>query len=337
MLNIAHVIDAPFPAKKYGGTERALLNLASAQAQKGYKVRILCSQKTERALAQNDNIDLHLGWPQSSADWNSYQKTTGIDLVHFHGLPMEHIKDSSLPFISSVQGNGKVGESFHPNSVFVSSNHAQRHNSDVFVYNSIDLAAYPLRTEPLRASKKVAFLAKASWSVKNLKGASQILAGSPFSLEVMGGSRWKTPWALLNSQLRFHGMVDDRQKVQILHQCRCLLFPILWHEPFGIALIEALATGIPVAGHPFGSLPEIVSPEVGILSTNPRELLHFIQEVAPNIDPQACRAHVQEHFSPEKSADKFEAYYQKVLSGEALNYKTPRSLGSPLDISISEA
>ena len=31
-----------------------------------------------------------------------------------------------------------------------------------------------------------------------------------------------------------------------------------WHEPFGIALIEALYFGCPVFGTPYGSLPEIV-------------------------------------------------------------------------------
>lgn len=328
MLNIAHVIDAPFPAKTYGGTERALLNLAKAQVQQGHKVRVLCREIT----SDIEGLMLAVGWPNSPEEWKNFKMDQGIDLVHFHGLPMDQIQGSDLPFLSSVQGNGKAGESFHPNSVFVSANHAQRHSSEIFVYNSLDLSDYPLRKASIESSKGVAFLGKASWAVKNLKGASKILSTSPYSLEVMGGSRWKTPWAFFNPKLHFHGMVDDKQKVNILHQCRSLLFPILWHEPFGIALIEALATGIPVAGHPFGSLPEIVTPDVGLLSTKSDDLLNFIDQGVRDVQPEACRSRVEENFSPKISAQKFEGFYQQILEGKMLNPLRPHFTQDPLDI-----
>ena len=40
--------------------------------------------------------------------------------------------------------------------------------------------------------------------------------------------------------------------------CHALLFPIDWPEPFGLAMIEAMACGTPVIAYPFGSVPEVV-------------------------------------------------------------------------------
>ena len=36
------------------------------------------------------------------------------------------------------------------------------------------------------------------------------------------------------------------------HHGLALLFPVKWHEPFGLALIESLYFGNPVFGTPFG-------------------------------------------------------------------------------------
>ena len=39
--------------------------------------------------------------------------------------------------------------------------------------------------------------------------------------------------------------------------------PALWDEPFGLTLVEAMASGTPVLGTRRGALPEIVAPDVG--------------------------------------------------------------------------
>jgi hypothetical protein len=42
------------------------------------------------------------------------------------------------PRILTVHGNGKPGEKFPLNSVFLSEDHASRHGGNVFVHNGID-------------------------------------------------------------------------------------------------------------------------------------------------------------------------------------------------------
>ena len=49
-------------------------------------------------------------------------------------------------------------------------------------------------------------------------------------------------------RIRYIGPVDDAQKNLLLGQARAFLMPILWEEPFGIVMTEALACGTPVIG-----------------------------------------------------------------------------------------
>ena len=63
----------------------------------------------------------------------------------------------------------------------------------------------------------------------------------------------------LRRGISFVGRVGGEEKVALLAGARCLWMPALWDEPFGLTLIEALASGTPVLGTHRGSLPEIVT------------------------------------------------------------------------------
>ena len=54
------------------------------------------------------------------------------------------------------------------------------------------------------------------------------------------------------------GEADLERKNELLSRARALLFPIEWQEPFGLAMIEAMACGTPVLAFEGGSVEEIV-------------------------------------------------------------------------------
>ena len=62
--------------------------------------------------------------------------------------------------------------------------------------------------------------------------------------------------------IRYVGEVDGAEKRQLLADARALLFPIEWDEPFGLVMIEAMASGTPVIGLRRASVPEVVDPGV---------------------------------------------------------------------------
>ncbi|MGY4284079.1 glycosyltransferase involved in cell wall biosynthesis [Bradyrhizobium sp. LM2.7] len=50
--------------------------------------------------------------------------------------------------------------------------------------------------------------------------------------------------------VEYVGEIDERTKGAFLGDAAALLFPIDWPEPFGLAMIEAMACGTPVLGIP---------------------------------------------------------------------------------------
>jgi glycosyltransferase involved in cell wall biosynthesis len=58
--------------------------------------------------------------------------------------------------------------------------------------------------------------------------------------------------------VEYIGEIDERQKTAFLGGALALLFPIDWPEPFGLAMIEAMACGTPVVAFRRGSVPEVI-------------------------------------------------------------------------------
>ena len=317
-MHVAHFIPALVPVLRYGGTERAAYWAAEEQSALGHKITIL--SKEGSVVPFGDWAPL----PLSAEDWLKILDSKRIDIVHFHTLP-PHAFPKDFPHLVSVQGNGKPGESFPRNSVFVSRNHAERHSSKFFVHNGLKLDRYPMKTDR-RLTRNAMFLAKASWSVKNLRGSLAIARSAGHRLLVAGGRRPLAPWGIFATHARFYGNADDALKIELLHRSDALLFPVLWHEPFGIAVIESLACGVPVVASAFGSLPEIVTPECGLVSTSTREMIEFLKSDVPRLSPDACRERVQTHFSSQKMANSYLELYERVLKQGYLNLENPKTL-----------
>jgi glycosyltransferase involved in cell wall biosynthesis len=303
-MHIALVHDALIPPPKYGGTERIIAWLARALIKLGHKVTLVAREGSQIAGA---------GFVPHSPDWES-RLPAGVDAAHLWSTPGTPPR---LPFLVTIEGNGQPGEVFHPNTLFISQRHAQNHGASRFVYNGIDPDDY--RCEERRENYAV-FLAKASWKVKNLDGAIAVARAAGMPLEVLGSRDW--PLGIQRHLprirgVRYHGMVGDADKREILSRARALIFPVRWHEPFGIAITEALASGCFVLGTPYGSLPELVTPEVGFLSADGGQLAARLRE-PDRYKPAACRARVSRGLSDLDMARAYLPYYESVIKSGKL-------------------
>jgi glycosyltransferase involved in cell wall biosynthesis len=92
-----------------------------------------------------------------------------------------------------------------------------------------------------------------------------------------------------------------------------LLFPIGWEEPFGMAVIEALASGTPVVAMNRGAMSEIIIHGVnGFLANTEAEFAEYMQRV-DEIDPYECRKTVEEKFSSDIMAMTYIERYKEVI------------------------
>jgi glycosyltransferase involved in cell wall biosynthesis len=118
--------------------------------------------------------------------------------------------------------------------------------------------------------------------------------------------------------VRFRGMVDDHAKAEVLARSRGCIFPVTWHEPFGLAVVESLYYGSPVFGTPYGALPELVPSSLGVLSASSEVLADGVRRWE-TFDPEACHAHAREQFGARRMARDYLGLYEEVAGGATLN------------------
>ncbi|UXA05988.1 glycosyltransferase family 4 protein [Mycobacterium sp. SMC-2] len=110
------------------------------------------------------------------------------------------------------------------------------------------------------------------------------------------------------------GEADAISKRKLLSRARCLLFPVVWEEPFGIVMIEAMACGTPVVALRGGAVPEVVVDGVtGVVCDRAEELPSAIDR-ARTLDPHACRRHVATNFGVDQFGSAYELIYRDMLN-----------------------
>lgn len=106
-------------------------------------------------------------------------------------------------------------------------------------------------------------------------------------------------------------------KLRLLSHARALLVPSLVDETSSLVAMEAMACGTPVVGFRRGAIPEVVADGVtGFVVDDTEKMAEAVWQVS-DIDPRACRVHVETNHSAERMATEYEKLYETVLSLEA--------------------
>jgi glycosyltransferase involved in cell wall biosynthesis len=113
--------------------------------------------------------------------------------------------------------------------------------------------------------------------------------------------------------VEFVGEADLGAKNELLGNSMAMLFPIQWNEPFGLVMIEAMATGTPVIALPGGSVEEVVSNGVsGWVCHSVDEMVQRTGQLGRFV-PAALRSYVRQNFSVERMVRDYVALYARVL------------------------
>lgn len=121
------------------------------------------------------------------------------------------------------------------------------------------------------------------------------------------------PYVIRHPRITYSGNLSGKKKMKFLSEAKALLFPIDWEEPFGMAVIEALACGTPVVAMNRGAMPEIIEHGVnGFLANTEQEFEEYLLRVN-EIDPAACRKSVEDTFSALGMAKQYVERYREVI------------------------
>ena len=315
-MHVLLINNSPIPVYGYGGTERVIWDLGKTLARLGHQVSYLVPAGSHCDFGRVLPIDTARPWAEQIPD--------DVDIAHFQFNP--HV-ELDRPYLVTEHGNARKPKPLPRNTVFLSRNHASRYGSAEYVYNGLDWEAYgPVDFE--RPRSRYHFLGKAAWSVKNVRGAIKVAKLAGVELDVLGGDRFQFKRGFrftFSRQIHFHGMVGGEQKNSLLNGSRGLIFPVRWHEPFGLAIIESLYFGCPVFSTPYGALPELIGPEYGALASTAQELADAIRSRV--FDARACHAYAKQRFHARAMAETYVRVYERILDGEQLHQQAPLMQG----------
>jgi glycosyltransferase involved in cell wall biosynthesis len=109
------------------------------------------------------------------------------------------------------------------------------------------------------------------------------------------------------------GPVDDAAKNDVLGKAAALVMPIVWDEPFGIVMAEAMACGTPVIGFARGSVPEVVqNGATGFVVHDVAEAAAAVAQLS-QIDRGRVRAECEQRFDFRPITAQYERLYQQLV------------------------
>ncbi|MCW2943865.1 MAG: sle [Actinoallomurus sp.] len=326
------------PPLAYGGIEALVADLADALIACGHEVVLVGAGKNgtrARFLrtyeeAPSDRLGEAMPEVLQAAWTNHYLDDMELDIVHDHSLagPLT-ARGRTVPTVVTAHApcSGEMVAYYRHLSrdvhLVAISEAQQRLAPDLdwaaTVHNAIKVADFPFRT---RKDDYVLFIGRFS----PIKGAHLAIdaarrAGRPIVLA--GKLQEPAEQAYFDAEVRprlgadaeFIGEVGMRAKQELYAAAHCLLFPILWEEPFGLVMIEAMACGTPVVALRRGSVPEVVRDGVtGFTRDDPGELPAAI-DAAGDLAPEACRRHVTRHFDVSIMAAGYERVYRRLAGG----------------------
>jgi glycosyltransferase involved in cell wall biosynthesis len=93
-----------------------------------------------------------------------------------------------------------------------------------------------------------------------------------------------------------------------------LLMPLTWDEPFGLVVVEALASGTPVVAWARGAMPEIVADGVTGYLVDDVEAATLAVSKLGSISRDICRVHAETRFSDSVMAQRYGVVYEAISS-----------------------
>jgi glycosyltransferase involved in cell wall biosynthesis len=260
-----------------------------------------------------------------------YEKAADFDIIHSH-MGVATLTSANLvttPTVHTLHGiftpdNEKIFQHCRKQPYIAISNSQREPRLELnyvdTVYNGIDVSSYEFYPQPTEPSY-LAFLGRISpekgphlaIEIAQKTGRKLKLAGKVDLIDLEYFDHKIKPY-IDGKQIEYLGEANHIQKNALMGGAYATLFPITWREPFGLVMVESMASGTPVIAMRLGSTREvIVNGETGFLCNNVEECINSLDRVA-DLNRYACRQYVEENFSVQKMTDGYEVVYQKLIA-----------------------
>lgn len=341
----------PIPPKGYGGVERAIDGLCRGLVRQSHDVRLWASLESTCPVPRSGVVghsDDSPGWHTAPTElrhvlagyeWLAAERVDIIHDITYAGplvgpdlVDVPVVTTNYLPFTPPLPGHsspdlGLIYQTIARRVPVLAISQAQADGAKGFrphtIYLGIDVDAAPIGCGQGDAQGiYIAFFGRMA-PEKGVREA--ILAARAAGLRLKLASRMaeaherayfqREVEPLLGDAVEFLGELDPITGLNLLKGAAAMINPIAWPEPFGLAMIESLATGTPVVALRGGAVAEVIEHGVtGAVCDSFDEVVYWLQRY-PTFDRKACRAVAENHFSTERMVTDHVAFYRSVLGG----------------------
>ena len=349
-LRIAQVapLYESVPPKLYGGTERVVSYITEELVRRGHEVTLFAAGDSqtdanlvpgcERALRLESKPELGCSLQLAMLAEVFESARDNFDIVHAHidywSFPFASL--TGTPAITTMHGRLDIPD-LHPvykrfrDAALVSISDIQR--TPLPGVNWVATVHHGMPRNLLRFNERrgsyLAFIGRIS-PEKGIDRAIEVAlrSGVPLKIaakvDVVDREYFEAVIKPLIKppMIEYIGEIDDDQKNEFLGGALALMFSIDWPEPFGLAMIEALACGTPVIARPCGAVPEIIRPGVtGFLASETDELVAAVRKI-DSISRAQCRREFEERFTSEVMVAKYERVYRSLIGSDSIELET---------------
>ena len=315
------------PPRHYGPWEQVTGLLAEGLVARGHEVTLFASLDSittaaldgviPRPYAEDSTLDGRVWEAMHVA--HALARSTEFDLVHNHldWLPLAFAAHCRAPLLTTIHGfsDPAILPAYRASSsAFVSISDADRVPELDYlatIYHGIDLDALPFS---VAGGDDLVILGRIHPD-KGTADAIRIAALTERRLLIAGlvaddrYFREEVEPLVDGDRVVYLGSVGPEQRAEVLGSAYALLHPIAFAEPFGLSVVEAMATGTPVIAFSLGSMPEVIDEGVtGFLVTDVDGAAAAVSRV-PELDRATVRRVAESRYGADRMVDDYvEAY-----------------------------
>lgn len=340
IAQVAPLMEA-VPPKLYGGSERIVAYLCQELTALGHDVTLFASG--------DSTVDARLApvWPQalrldpSICDYLAphmvmletvARQADEFDVIHSHVdyLGYSVLRRLGVPFVTTLHGRldllvlQRLYDSFDDVPVVSISDSQRRPLPQANYVATIQHGIPERRLLPgFGAGGYLAFLGRispekapdAAIRIAQRAGMPIRLAAKVDKVDRQYFEEIVEPMLALPG-VEFVGEIGDDRKSEFLGNAAGMLFPIAWPEPFGLAMIEAMACGTPVIAFRHASVPEIVDDGItGFIVDTEAEAAEAASRLGM-IERARIRRVFEERFTARRMAEDYLNVYRRLIARE---------------------
>ena len=325
------------PPRQYGPWEQVVSLLTEGLVKRNIDVTLFASgdSVTKAKLVSvlprplNDDPSMNRAVAEFLHYTEVFSRADKFDLIHNHMncYPLAFSPLIKTPIVTTLHGSALLEEYTHSlylrfkDLPYVSISNTERSglpqlNYIATVYNGIDLKQFTFRPKP---GQYLLFLGRIS-AEKGTHLAIEVAKATSLPLKIAAivppeeqDYFKKEIEPQLSDSIEYIGPVGPKERDEVLGNALALLHLVTVPEPFGLVMVEAMASGTPVIGTSLGSVPEVVKDaETGFVVGNVDEAVGAVHKVG-SLDRQKCRRWVEENFTADKMVEGYLKVYEKIV------------------------